>query len=476
MVIRRLVPFVLGAAIAVGAMQTAFSETAGERAVREAQQYAGSSLTLHFSAGLMAMEPRVFSGPKWTELTGIKVEVVETNNDELFAKTTAEHRAGTGAFDIIDVIPMWLGDFVEGGVLEKLDPYIAKYDYASDLEDVAPTYRKLGDYGDGTYCFPDDGDQTILYYRKDLFDDSASDFKAQHGYDLAPPDTWEQFDEISQFLTDRYAPDVYGSGEIRVKGLIDIYYQERFRTAGGKFFDPDTMKATINSEAGVRSLDHLVKMRRYMPPGVDSWGYMEQIGAWLAGDIAMTISWPGLGRASAGYGSDHEAMGWLPKSAIAGKVGYALPPGGAPQQGGSFCLGVATLSENKDAAYLMAQWMNSSDVHPSRSMLPYGIRDPIRFSEFADPEYNALWPDAPEYLETLKQGSATALMDLSVRSANAYWDALARGVQAAITGTPSQEALDGIAAEWDEITERIGVEKQKKAYLTWANKPNAYPN
>ena len=36
--------------------------------------------------------------------------------------------------------------------------------------------------------------------------------------------------------------------------------------------------------------------------------------------------------------------------------------------------------------------------------------------------------------------------------------------------------IDAIAAEWDEITERIGVDKQRRAYLTWANKPNAYPN
>ena len=477
-IFRMVTPVVFGAALAWGAAQTALAESAGERAANAAKQYSGSSLALHFSAGLMAMEPKEFSGPLWEELTGINVEVIETSNEDLFAKTMAEHRAGTGAFDIIDVIPMWLGDFVEAGVLEQLDPWIEKYDYAEDLADVAPTYRRLGDYNNGTFCFPDDGDQTILFYRTDLFGDAANQqaFKAKYGYDLGPPATWQQFDEIAEFLTEKYAPEIYGSGEIRNKGLIDIYYQERFRTAGGKFFDADTMKATINSDAGVRSLEHLVEMRRYMPPGVDNWGYMEQISAWLAGDVAMTISWPGLGRASAGYGSDHEAMGWLPKSAIAGNVGYALPPGGAPQQGGSFCLGVASGSQNKEAAYLMAQWMNSSDIHPKRSMLPFGLRDPIRYSEFADPEYNGLWPNAPAYLATLKEGSETALMDLSVRSANQYWDALARGVQAAIAGTPAQEALDDIAADWDEITERIGVDKQKKAYTTWANKPNAYPS
>jgi multiple sugar transport system substrate-binding protein len=45
---------------------------------------------------------------------------------------------------------------------------------------------------DGTvYGLPDDGDVFILYYRTDLFDDpeNQAEFKAAHGYDLAPPET-----------------------------------------------------------------------------------------------------------------------------------------------------------------------------------------------------------------------------------------------------------------------------------------------
>ena len=95
--------------------------------------------------------------------------------------------------------------------------------------------------------------------------------------------------------------------------------------------------------------------------------------------------------------------------------------------------------------------------------------------EFKDPEYTAAWPDAGDFLATLEEGSRTALMDLSVRSTQEYWEALQRGVQLAISGTSSQEALDQVAEEWDAITDRIGVEAQKKAYLIWANKPNAYP-
>ena len=36
--------------------------------------------------------------------------------------------------------------------------------------------------------------------------------------------------------------------------------------------------------------------------------------------------------------------------------------------------------------------------------------------------------------------------------------------------------LDDLAAQWDKLTQRIGVEKQKAVYKDWASKPNAYPN
>ena len=30
--------------------------------------------------------------------------------------------------------------------------------------------------------------------------------------------------------------------------------------------------------------------------------------------------------------------------------------------------------------------------------------------------------------------------------------------------------------QWDAITDRIGVDKQRAAYAAWAAKPNAYPS
>jgi multiple sugar transport system substrate-binding protein len=323
--------------------------SAADQAVEAAKQYAGTTLTITWEAGLQALDPLNFSGPLWEELTGIEISVVEVPFDEMFVKTMAEHRAGTGAYDVLNVVPSQMPDLVRAGVLEPLDPYIDQYGNRPHLDTNGAVYRDNRMTVDGTvYGLPDDGDVNLLYYRKDLFEDpdNQAEFAQAYGYDLAPPATWEQFDDIAQFFTDKYAPDLYGTALIRAVGLVEPFFEERFRVEGGRFFDPDTMAATINSEAGVEALAGMMGEHAWVPPGAEAWGFVEVLAAWLSGDVAMTISWPPFGRWSAGYGTDTDALSWVPKSQIAGKVGYALPPGGTPELANGFALGLSSQSRN----------------------------------------------------------------------------------------------------------------------------------
>ncbi|MGI9387845.1 MAG: extracellular solute-binding protein, partial [Methyloligellaceae bacterium] len=287
---------------------------------------------------------------------------------------------------------------------------------------------------------------------------------------------WDEFAETAQVLTDKYAPDMYGAAMFRDAPYTQWMFQERFRTEGGKFFDEETMKATVNSEVGVRVFTEMREENKFMPPGVEAWGFVENLAAFLAGDTAMTVSWPPYGRWAAGYGTDEEALSWVPKSEIAGKVGYALPPGGHPQLAAGFSLSVSSSSKNKEAAYLFIQWLNSEDVSLERVQLPYALRDPFRDSHFASDEYRSRWPEAPEYLDALQQGAVSGLLDLSLIQTDKYEEALRQGVSRLWAGEDPQAILDDVAAQWDTVTEKIGADKQKEAYAEWASRPNAYPN
>ena len=96
--------------------------------------------------------------------------MVEVPTAEMFTKIMQEYRAGTGAYDALNVIPAWMPDLVQAGALELLDPYVDKYGFRDELQKIAPTYRDNQMTVNGKiYGFPDDGDVFLFYYRKDIF-------------------------------------------------------------------------------------------------------------------------------------------------------------------------------------------------------------------------------------------------------------------------------------------------------------------
>jgi multiple sugar transport system substrate-binding protein len=470
-------------ALAISALAwsgAAGAQSAAQRAVDAAKKIcAGKTITIVWEAGLQSLDPLNFSGPKWEQLTGCKVKVVEVPVAEMFTKIMQEYRAGTGAYDALNVIPAWMPDLAQAGALEVLDPYVDKYGFRAELQKIAPTYRdNQMTVGGKIYGFPDDGDVFVFYYRKDIFarDDLKKAFKAKYNYDLAPPKTWKQFDEIGSFLTDALKSEgIYGAAMFREAGYGNFMFQERFRNEGGKFFDANTMKATINGPIGVKVLTEWRNENRFMPPGVEKFGFVENLAVFLKGQSAMTISWPPYGRFAAGYLSEEKALSWVPKSTIAGKVGYTLPPGGHPQLAAGFALSVASTSKQKEQAYLFIQWLNSEETSMQRVQLPYALRDPFRDSHFVSKEYMAKWPDAKDYLAALGQGAKTGLLDLSLIQTDKYEEALRQGISRLWAGEDPKKILDDMAKQWDDITQRVGVAKQKAVYQAWAAKSGAYP-
>lgn len=456
------------------------AQSAAQKAVDAAKKICnGKTITIVWEAGLQSLDPLNFSGPKWEKETGCKIKVVEVPTAEMFTKIMQEYRAGTGAYDALNVIPAWMPDLVQAGALEQLDSYVDKYGYRDELKKIAPTYRDNQMTVNGKiYGFPDDGDVFVFYYRKDIFDraDLKKAFKEKYKYDLAPPKTWKQFDEIGSFLTEKLKGEgIYGGSFFREAPYTMFMFEERFRVEGGKFFDANTMKATVNSPVGVKVFTEMRNENRFMPPGVEKFGFVENLAVFLKGQSAMTISWPPYGRFAAGYLANEKALDWVPKSQIANKVGYALPPGGHPELAAGFALSVASTSKQKEAAYLFIQWLNSEEISNQRVQLPYTLRDPFRDSHYTNAHYLTLWPDAKNYLATLKDASKTGLLDLSLIQTDKYEEALRQGITRLWAGEDPKKILDDVAAAWDATTQQVGMDKQKAVYNAWAAKSGAYP-
>ena len=436
-----------------------------------------AALNLIWESQLQAQDPILYSGPKWEELTGIKINVLEVPFADMYTNMVTEHLAGTGGHDVISIVPAWQADFVAQGLPEPLDPFIDQYMNKADLDDFHPLYRDFMNYGGQIYGLFDDGDVIVLYYRRDLFEDPGimDEFKAAYGRDLAVPKTWTDYDEIQKFFTDRMAPELYGGASQRVIGGLHGWFMEEYRNYGGKFFDPETMDPLVSGAEGKRVLDRWVESNKSMPPNVEEYDFIAVLSDWMAGKLAMIGgTWPPIGRWS--EGTTAEQLSFVPESQVVGKVGYSIMPEGHSAHNGGFMLGVAANSQNKEAAYLFIQWANSPTISLQRVMLPYALRDPYRLSHYASEEYRNRWDYADAYLDTLKAAADGALLDLVIPGSFDYQIAIDQAATAAMAGNDVQASLDNLAKTWNDITDRLGRDQQKAAYAEYLKLKGAYPS
>ncbi|RWO87359.1 extracellular solute-binding protein [Mesorhizobium sp.] len=445
------------------------------RAVEAAKAHSGVTLNMTYEAGLQALDPRNFSGPMWEQLTGMKSNVVELSNPDQYSKAVAEHIAGSGAYDVLDISPAWTPSLADGGVIAPLDDYIAKYMNPADLEDYHPLYKALPTYKGKIWGFFDDGDMFALYYRKDIFEDPkmVEAYQAKFNAKLAPPKTWEEYAQIAQFITDQMAPNVYGAGHFRKAGSPGNQFDflQQYRANGGKLFGDD-MKAGLVSDAGVKTLQNMIAANAASIPGNNELDAVSLWAAFLTGKVAMIYSWPPSGRMAANYSQSATAINFIPQSQIAGKVGYAVVPGN-PEHATGYNKALSADSANPEAAYLFMQWACSPPVSLARCMLPYALRDPYRISHFKSELYGALFPSAKEYLSNLSNSANVGLLDPIMPGAQDYFLSIDRMCTAVWAGADPKASLETAAAEWNETTDRLGVDSQKAFYTEFLKLPGA---
>lgn len=409
-------------------------------------------------------------------------EVVGVPFTSVYEKLKTEFIGQTGAYDLVIFYPAYLGEFAGLGYLTPLDAYAKKYD--PNMDDVSTGVRELNcKYGGAVYALPYDGDVLNLYYRKDVFSNAAEKtaFKKRFGYELKAPDTWEQFLDMAKFFTrkrgETLAGEVlkdnfYGSAELGARGFSYAWWLARFGSLGGVYFD-ENMKPMINTDKGVKALDLFKESLKSSPPDAMAYGYEELKNAYLDGRVAMMVQW-----------SDVQKKAQDPTiSKIVNKSGIALIPGSkigdrivrsAPMPVGRV-LAVPKSARNPEAAYVVARYLSvETSLHDVSS--PETGLDPYRKSHVANPEAFATLlgnvDAAKEYLSIVGQNLEVAYPEINIPGAGNYQDILDLYVNKALSGEMSSKAaLDAAAREWEQITKKLGADKQKEIYLktveTW---------
>jgi multiple sugar transport system substrate-binding protein len=349
---------------------------------------------------------------------------------------------------------------------EPLEPFVKKLGLKLDLDDIAEAYQKTNMYWGGKlYAMPLDGDIHIMFYNKTAFErpENKQKFKEQFGYELAPPQTWKQWDDMAKFFhgwgwdgTDR---KLFGAGASLKENIYSyVWWRQRFFAYGGQYFDKD-MKPLINTKAGVRALQELVDTVDYYPPGVLLFESEEPKTMLIKGEVPMLVSWTSTGKR---VGDPNQSLiidvagyGMLPGHEVGGKILRAVPNTG----GRSFA--ISKYSKVKDATAKVLEFVSNKENSLKIVMHPKTIMDPWRTSHLTSEEFGAAWPGATEYLTAIKDSFAHTVPDPQIPGSNEYRRRVAEMVTRALqkSMTP-QAALDQAAEEWDKITKRRNKKRQ----------------
>ncbi|WP_339762565.1 sugar ABC transporter substrate-binding protein [uncultured Hoeflea sp.] len=293
-------------------------------------------------------------------------------------------------------------------------------------------------------------DVSAMYYQKSLYadEDNKARFKEKYGYDLTPPDTWEQVTDQAEFFAN--PPDFYGTQYAGKEEAINGRFYEMLRAEGGEYIDADG-KPAFNSEAGVRALDWFVNLykAKAVPAGTTNYLWDDLGQGFASGTVALNLDWPGW----AGFFNDPEA------SKVAGNVGVVAPPKGSSGArtgwSGHHGFSVTENCENKEAAASLVWFLtNEENQKLEAGAGPLPTRDAVWtwvIDQAKDDPYRK------EVLEAFQEAAKGAYPVPQSPSWIEISNAVYPELQAAILGDKtSQQALDDAAAKATAILEDAG--------------------
>jgi multiple sugar transport system substrate-binding protein len=474
---------------------------------RERADYLNSKPYKDTTINVMALRSAVgdcveYHAPRWEEETGAHVNIAKIPIDTLHKEIFADLK-GPGQYDAYQTAAWYYGDFFTSDQpdIVEIAPFLKdpRFPYW-DPDQFLPAMKRLYTWQGKLYGVLFDADCQILYYRKDVLGNTSyqEKFKSKLGYDLPnPPKNMKEMHDVASFFT---GWDWNGDGKddwgISLHAKVNEQGFFHFLTLAAPYvvspnnkyfyFNPDDMKPLINSEGHLRALEDYVKFLSNGPKEQIGWTLPEGWKPFLSGHAVMEATWgdlPTLAQDRA-------------HSSVQGRVGASIIPGtteafnpltGQWEQfplnvvgntnGGTWHCVISRLSKQKEATYdflaFMANKKNAffncvngwTGVQPA---MKYEYFPPVGSGSVVEWE-NQGWDkaDALVYLQAYYQNLVLPEQEIYLRIPGAadYWHELDVRISSVLAGkTQPKEALDDIYQAWEQITDRIGRESQKKLY------------
>lgn len=463
--------------------------------------FAGQTVTVMTTTGIAIAGPLQELTAEFEAATGAKLTVVQLPPEERFANLIADESRRVRRYDAAIAGAWWLGDLVAGDYILAYDGYYEDPRFPKwNIEDVLPGPRSLLSYGARKYIVANDHDGQVMYYRRDLLADPAHQaaFRQRYGYALEVPKSWMQFRDVAEYFNGR---DLNGDGvpdhgvSLHLKpGNQGMFHFMSFsapfvigpQNPSLYWFDPVSMKPLLESPGHVRALQALVELIRFAPKEVLIWDLGKSWDHFLAGRAALTFTWGDLGALAQDQGSK-----------VKGRLGTAPIPGAheyysvmqrqwvkteqpniiGNTTGGSWGGVISKHSKAPEATYYLLALMATKEKSVIYATRGWDGIDPGRVYHFLPPDgggsienyLKAGWDEADVrgYLQAYftNFNNPLQLPYLRIPGTFSYWQALDVHLAAAAAGHLSPEAaLKATAVDFEEITIRLGRERQRQSY------------
>lgn len=340
------------------------------------KQYDGMVLNFvcedNISANILSKESE-----KFTKETGIKVNIKSMDFNSLEEKINIDFISKTSQYDVVYVDPYQtlnrfsdcledLNQFENNKELPHLVGGIEAFD--QQQVDVCSYFRNK----EHLYAIPFDSTTMILFYRQDIFDKYKSQMQQDLGYAPepgAPTFTWEQYIEVSQWITE-HVPDEevkYGSVEMSAKhNSIYTVFSTMLDSNGGMYFEDNNVSSLGLDTAGElasdtkefeRSLRLYSELVALNPKEYKDATWSQVTNAFVSGEVAMMLNWD----------ENTSAVENVESSKVANKVGYSILPFGDQKSsniygGSGIGINKYASTEKKLASWLFIVWATSPDV------------------------------------------------------------------------------------------------------------------
>ena len=221
--------------------------------------------------------------PIWEEKTGGKVSILSKKSHfELDKEIKQDIAAGNISYCVVSNHTSFATQY--GDIYRDLNG-IVPGDFLAEFVPLVLDHSTV----DGRLVqLPQHSDVSNLWYIKSIYEDEDNKkrFKAEYGYDLAPPETLEQWKEQAIFWSD--PPNFYGTQYVGKEEAITGRFYELVIAEGGALFD-ENWKPTFNDEAGQRALQWFVDLynAQAVPAGVLNYLWDETGLGFASGTVAL---------------------------------------------------------------------------------------------------------------------------------------------------------------------------------------------